>query len=356
MSTPFETWFLFGASSLLLIVSLLPLSRVPDWWIRIFDFPRPQFTLLSLALLLPTLYYAGDAFLAQVSAATLLLAIVIQGYFLLRFLGIYRKELPWSDASPDKSISILIANVLMTNNKFSELIALIDKESADVLILLETNDRWDARLKVLHSTYPYKIACPLDNLYGMHLFSRLPLDHQETRTVSEDNVPSMRAVIDHRSGKKIALYAVHPAPPSPTENSRSTERDGELFVVGKEANRETIPTIVAGDFNDVPWSQSIRLFKKLSGLCDPRIGRGLYNTFHAKFWFLKWPLDHLYSTSDFAVREVRRLKSINSDHYPILYTLDLVKKKGKIAGNGLNRELSDDERNEVDSKIHEINS
>jgi hypothetical protein len=81
-----------------------------------------------------------------------------------------------------------------------------------------------------------------------------------------------------------------PVPPTP-----SYGRDAELVLIGREIDGASRPAVVAGDLNDVAWSSTTTLFQKISGTLDPRVGRGLYNSFHAKSPLLRFPLD-TYST------------------------------------------------------------
>jgi len=123
------------------------------------------------------------------------------------------------------------------------------------------------------------------------------------------------------SGEHVRIVGVHPRPPEPIRDTYSTARDGELALWGKELASETRPVVIGGDLNDVAWSRSTRLFLRVSQLLDPRRGRGFYNSFHARHWWMRFPLDHVFHSDHFSLRRLARLGPVGSDHFPILVDL-----------------------------------
>ena len=314
----------------ILLASLLPLLRNPHWIIRGLDFPRLQFAIFASVLLTSHFVFLDPQLVStRVLIAITTLCLIWQAWWILPYTIFWPREVEtFIDADPDRQLCILTSNVLATNRNAEPLIELVKKHQPDVLVTLESDQWWEDRLGVLETEMPYAVKCPLDNLYGMHVFSRLPLGEQEICYFVEEGVPSIHATIELRTGDKVRAHFLHPAPPSPTENPESAERDAELVIVARSVAECDRPVIVTGDLNDVAWSTTTRLFRKISGLLDPRVGRGVFSTFHADYPLVRWPLDYLFHSRHFTLRDIQRLPSVGSDHFPLLTRLTFAPAQG----------------------------
>lgn len=317
---------------LLALVSLASLSRHSAWWVRVWDFPRVQLLVISGVLVLTQWYVWADApLLCGILLIIALLCFAYHGWWVLPYTVWGKKQV--KDASGylrQPGIRLLVANVLTPNRGADKLLKLVSTERPDILVAVETDLWWQQQLSVLDSDYPYRLQCPKDNLYGMHVWSKFPLSDAQIQYLVDDEIPSMHMLVKLNDEVSVRLHCLHPMPPSPTENDESTDRDAELVMVGKSVADSHIPTIVTGDLNDVAWSATTRLFLKLSGLLDPRRGRGMFCTFHAGYPIFRWPLDHVFHSQDFLLGTLRRLESIGSDHYPFLAHLFYSPEKGAM--------------------------
>lgn len=314
---------IYAVGLLAIILTVLPFLKFGAWWIRIGDFPRLQiaFGCLAMAVLLLVFYFPSGA-VEIVFIVFLIACAVYQLFRVLPYLPIYPKQVEKAELSnADKTIKLLIYNVLIENRETAKLLELVKQVNPDVILLAEPDERWLREVSELELEYPFFVKHPLDNAYGIALFSRLKLENPQLKFIIEDDIPSIHTGVEMVSGDMINLFCLHPRPPIPPENDRSDERDAELIIVGREIKATDKPTIIAGDLNDVAWSRTTTLFQKISGLLDPRIGRGLYSSFHTHHWFVRFPLDHVFHSNHFRLAELKRLPDIGSDHFPIFIAL-----------------------------------
>ena len=302
--------------------SLIPRD---EWWFRGADFPRLQILALGLiAFILMLLWDAPWDWVREAILIGVIAAVAYQLKMVLPYTFVWKKQVKTvtkTELQSERQISLIVSNVLTPNTQYHLLLQQIRQHQPDLILTLESDAHWEQALSVLEDDYPYRVAVPLDNLYGMHLYSRLALEDIEVKFILSDEIPSIHATVILRSGQPVQLYCLHPKPPSPTEAKDSTLRDAELLIVGDQIKDLDESCIVMGDLNDVAWSRTTRLFQRISGLLDPRVGRHFVNTFHADYPLLRWSLDHVFHSTDFALVQMQRLPHIGSDHFPVYVVL-----------------------------------
>lgn len=302
---------------------MLPLVRNDYWIFRVFDYPRLQKLVLNLAgIVLWAFFYKQSYRIDLIFIAILAINCIYLTTLIWPFTRLGTKQvLPVNKDIPQQSLSIMIANVFEDNTNKKGCLAEVYKANPDVVILLETNKLWEEHVRELEKKYAYQVKVPLENTYGLLLYSKLELVNAQVKYLVEKDIPSIHTQLLLPCGQAVQLYAVHPTPPVPGENVRSTERDKELLLVADLAKACNTPVIVAGDLNDVAWSHTTELFLKMSGLLDPRRGRGFYNSFNAHYPFMRFPLDHAFTSRHFKLKKIRRLSNFGSDHFPIYLSL-----------------------------------
>lgn len=341
---------LYWILSIFAILSVfIPSIKNTFWTFRVFDYPRFQkFVILVMLALLWTFAVGEPSIYDKVLLISEIAVALYLFYIIIPYTKFGKTMIDQTEPNPDeKVLDILVCNVYQHNRNYQKLADLVKEKDPSVLFFLETDEEWKKALKPVTMAYQYKIEVPLANTYGLLFYSHFPVKNYEINYLIDDDIPSIVADLEYNN-QIVRLFGIHPTPPVPQENTESTERDAEILLVGEKAEAYGKPAIVFGDLNDVAWSKTTELFLKSSGMLDPRRGRGMFNTFHAKYWFLRWPLDHFFVSPHFRLVDMKVLKSVDSDHFPIWISLVI-----RNEDDADQLQISEDEEVEVDEKIRE---
>ncbi|AKI01629.1 hypothetical protein IMCC20628_02935 [Hoeflea sp. IMCC20628] len=310
-------------ASLCLVASLVPLLPFAHGMVRSFDFGRLQAIGVAVLVIAAALIVGELTPVVLAAIGMAAIAIGIQLVYVLRFTPIWRSQTARFSGDIDSAatISVLACNVKQGNRDYQRVVDLLRETKPDIAVFMETDTAWAKALKPCLEDFRETIEQPQEDSFGIILASRLPLHDSAVRFLLNEEVPSISCVAELPGGREVRVIALHPEPPLPLRDTLG--RDAEILLVAEEARDEPLPLIVTGDLNDVAWSRTTRRFLRISGLLDPRQGRGLFNSFDARYWFLRWPLDHIFHSRDFELVTLERQRFVGSDHFPMFYRLAL---------------------------------
>lgn len=332
--------------------TVMPAVRTNAWWVRIFDFPRVQIAAAMVVVLVAwgvvyvlerrrkqsevgtvgrgKVWRRTVAFVPVVLVAALLWQSV--RIFPYTRLAAYQVENA-TDEERFVSVRVLVYNVRYDSRQIDVLLDTIGETDPDLILLMEPTQWWEDQLSPRLPDYSHVVLQPQENHFGILLYSRIELLNPQVRFLVDDDVPSIRTDLRMPAGEIVTFYGLHPKPPGlkregDPNREDSDERDAELLIVAKEV-AELVkhggdqPVIVAGDFNDVAWSHTTRLFQRTSGLLDPRVGRGLFTTYHAQSLTYRFPIDHVFMSNHFRIISLEVLPPLGSDHHAVLVAIAL---------------------------------
>lgn len=310
-------------TTLSLVGLVLPIFRKSYWWIRVFDYPKLHIVLLTVISVVLLVRSYGVTNPVTITASLLMIGGLVYHlpkiYKYTPFASVNAKRLK---RNPDSNcFRIIQSNIRMDNKEVQLVKQMVKLQNPDILLLVETNNWWVDQLSELNSIFQYSLKVPLENTYGMLLYSKFPLENTEVNYLVKDDIPSLFAKVILPDKSTFDLHCLHPEPPRP--GSDTYERDAELLLVGKRIRKKRDPTIVVGDLNDVAWSYTSELFQRYSELIDPREGRGFFNTYNALIPLFRYPLDHFFYSKQFGLIKLEKLKAIGSDHFPMLMDICL---------------------------------
>ena len=305
------------------IITFLPFIKSDYWIFRVFEYLRLQKLFVSTVFFIITLATQSKLdewfwfLLVPLSVCIIYLSTQVLPYTSFGKKEMHRIKKIITGAE----LKIFTANVLEDNSAYERLLQQVREQDPDIVFLVETNKKWEEATRVLEEKYPHTLKMPLENTYGLLFYSRLPMTESAIKFLVEPDVPSIELTLLLPNGIPVKIYGLHPKPPVPYEALHSTAKDKELMKVALAIEKYTGPCVVIGDLNDVAWSRITRLFRKVSGLLDPRLGRGFYSTFSAKHKLLRFPLDYIFCSAHFLLNNMKKMPNNGSDHFPMFIHL-----------------------------------
>lgn len=304
------TFLIFFLTIASVVVTLTPLHSSTHWAVRMWEFPRLQIVAISAVTLVAAIVSG------QLVAALLLVCVIgYQSSWIYPYTPFSRAETQIAAKDDVKDITLMAANIEMTNQDRRPILDLIREAEPDVVFLMETDQGWIDDLKPAFENYRTITAEPRDNYYGLMFATKLKARNVEIVYLTEDETPALLAELETETGDVFRFLGLHPRPPVPGETTEA--RDAQLTYAARFGKVEGMDLVVMGDFNDVVWSRKSEYFKRVGGYLDPRHGRGFVSSFHAKYPFLRFPIDHFFVTEGVVVSEFKRGPYIASDHFPI---------------------------------------
>lgn len=287
---------LIGGSTLVLLLGLLG-----EWW-WIFDLLnhfRP-FVILGVVL---GLACAAGARLGRLAAL---------GGVLLLWLAADLVPLYRADPAPAGArLVVEVYNVNRTHGDPARVRAQLEASDADVIGLIEVDQRWFDALAPALARWPHRLEHTRDDNFGLALYSRRPLDRAQVE--EPGRFPVIRAEVDG-----VGLLLVHPPPP--VSGAIAAVRDRAFRAYAVPLAHLPPEAVVFGDFNATPWSRPFRALLAREGL---RGGRDLAGAGLAATWPVdhgvptSLPIDHVLVRGALGVERFAVLDANGSDHRPV---------------------------------------
>lgn len=266
-------------------------------------------------------------------AFTLLLAIAL-GARAWRWAGIAAVILiihasalaPWYIPQPlpegtSEPIRIMTANVFTSNTDYNALISLIKENDPDIFLLQEINEEWLTALQPLKAQYPYVLAKPRNDNFGIATFSRIKFTERTSLNDRISGIPALKTVINIH-GRRLVILNYHTLPPADSAHAKTRNR--QLARLQEICSASEHLLIVAGDLNTAMWSPNYRDLVREGKLKNARKGFGIQPTWlRARLPFFGLPLDHVLTSANIHATNFRVLPDFGSDHRPILVELRL---------------------------------
>jgi len=303
----------------LILTAVFSLATAFDYlhrYLEMFSHFRLQYFVASVLLTLAFVALRWQSYVVVGVATIALNAYLVVPWYLPT------ERLDAGGSSDPTPVKLLHANVLASNHDATRFIELVGEEQPDLIVMQETTPQWLALLDSIKASYPYKLAEPRDDSFGIAFYSKFPLDSTAIIESVPRGIPSL--IAEARIGaRRLNIISTHPMPPIGSADYGA--RNLQLDSVAQLASRTPEPLIVIGDLNITMWSHQYARFEEQSMLQNARRGFGVEPTWPLFLLPAMIPIDHCLVSDGIVVTDFRTGPAIGSDHLPIIVSVTLPK-------------------------------
>ncbi|MBK8582885.1 MAG: endonuclease/exonuclease/phosphatase family protein [Flavobacteriales bacterium] len=205
-------------------------------------------------------------------------------------------------------------NVLQPNTDHEGAIQAALAENPDVICFQEVDQTWtEALVKALTTKYPYRCLAPRDDLYGMALFSRFPLEGAAVQMLGP--MPAIEARVQC-GGMTVRLIAARLR--APESLFRLQERNAQWIRLAEWTMEDTLPTAVFGDLNTATWDDAFQAYTTTTGMKDITSNAPTWPAFQGHALV---PLDHVLLSGKLGTTGSGTFTIPGSDHLGLSTTI-----------------------------------
>jgi endonuclease/exonuclease/phosphatase (EEP) superfamily protein YafD len=178
----------------------------------------------------------------------------------------FNTDLRLANFNNTNAITVLFVNLTLGDDDQEKTLSAIYQNDADVIIVEElTPDRVEL-LQRIKARYPYQLLLPRADPLGKAVLSKI--DFQSKTMFDIYSIPVLRLVLLNESKDSFNLLVSNCLPPITMNSYQNVNLFLDSFA--NMIHLDFTGTILAANFNLVPWSRELRNFRLKAGLISSR--------------------------------------------------------------------------------------
>lgn len=271
-----------------------------------------HFRVHLLLMLLPIMLLL--AFFHEVKNMLIYFAFIVLGAFYLYYINqpFLAKTI---DKKKTNTLKHIQFNLRFDNPKMNDVITYLKKSNADVITLQEVTKKHQEILSNFSKHYPHQAYCEFYPVVGaVAILSKHPFVNEKSACMKYKGLQWSQVIVKKQA---INIVSIHTHWPYPSNQWEQIENMKPIF------KHMQTPTLIAGDFNAVSWSHTVKQIEKAS---NTKVVEGMRWTIELKKQVplipnFKLAIDHVLLSEEFQVEEIFVDKDLGSDHLPVVSTI-----------------------------------